>query len=301
MNILITGAHGQLGKELMEILSLGHSEIGAVPDCYQNAKVTGVDVEQLDITDLQAVRGFFAERRFDVVFNCAAYTNVNGCESDADNAMAVNALGARNLAIAATEVGAKLAHVSTDYVFAGNADRPYTECDLPAPQSVYGRTKLAGEQFVQQFCPRSFIIRTAWLYGRHGGNFVKTMLKLAQEKPYIRVVNDQYGAPTNANDLAHHMLKIVTGESYGIYHCTGNGACTWYVFAKEIVRLAGLPCEVRPCTTEEYPTPAKRPAYSVLEHQMLRLACGDEMRDWRAALESYMRQTPFGQKGAQTK
>ena len=289
MKILITGAKGQLGSELCAIIAAGRSEIGPTPDWAAGAQVIPVDVAELDITRREAVFTMMKEHRPDVVFNCAAYTNVNGCETDFDTAMAVNALGPRNLAMACERTGAELIHVSTDYVFSGEANRPYTECDVPAPQSAYGVTKLLGEQYVRDFCTRYKIVRTAWLYGYQGGNFVRTMLRLAQEKPFVCVVNDQRGTPTHANDLAHHLLKLVDSGEYGIYHCTGAGECTWYEFAREIVRLSGIKGEIRPCTTEEYPTPAKRPAYSVLDHAMLRLTVGDEMRPWQEALADYFR------------
>lgn len=287
MKILITGAKGQLGSQLCSMIAQGEAEIAPVPERICGAQVIPVDVDDLDITRQGQVRACLEANRPDVVINCAAYTNVNRCESDFDAAMAVNALGARNLAIACEQCGAKLIHVSTDYVFSGNGDRPYTECDLPDPQSAYGVTKLLGEQYVRDFCTRYMIVRTAWLYGYKGNNFVKTMVRLAQEKPFVTVVNDQRGTPTNANDLAYHLLKLADSEEYGIYHCTGAGECTWYEFAREIARLAGVKGEIRPCTTEEYPTPAKRPAYSVLDHAMLRLTVGDEMRPWQEALACY--------------
>lgn len=289
MNILITGAQGQLGSELCAMIARGQSEIGPIPERIAQAQVIPVDVEELDITRQDAVCALLEEQRPEVVLNCAAYTNVNACETDFDAAMAVNALGPRNLAIACERIGARLIHVSTDYVFSGEADRPYTECDVPCPRSAYGVTKLLGEQYVRDFCTRYMIVRTAWLYGYRGGNFVQTILRLAQEKPFVTVVHDQRGTPTLANDLAHHLLKLADSQAYGIYHCTGAGECTWYEFAREIIRLAGIQGEIRPCTTEEYPTPARRPAYSVLDHAMLRLTVGDEMRPWQEALASYFR------------
>lgn len=288
MNILITGCNGQLGSELAKNLKDGYTELGPIPDALRDAQVVCVDVTEMDITNYDAVVDLAEELELDVIINCAAYTNVNGCETDSDAAFRVNAIGARNLAIAAERFGAKLIHVSTDYVFAGDGSVPYTEWDLCDPQSVYGKTKYLGEQYVRDFCSRYFIVRTAWLYGYVGNNFVKTMLRLAREKGGAKVVADQRGNPTNAADLAHHILKLAATEQYGIYHCTGAGECSWYDFASKIVEYAGIPAAITPCTTEEYPTPAKRPAYSSLDNRMLRNTVGDEMRDWQDALKCYL-------------
>ncbi len=288
MNILITGCNGQLGSELAKNLKDGYTELGPVPEALRNAQTVCVDIQEMDITDYDAVVDLVEELELDVIINCAAYTNVNGCETDSDAAFRVNAIGARNLAMAAERFGAKLIHVSTDYVFAGDGSVPYTEWDLCDPQSVYGKTKYLGEQYVRDFCSRYFIVRTAWLYGYVGNNFVKTMLRLAREKGGAKVVADQRGNPTNAADLAHHILKLAATEQYGIYHCTGGGECSWYDFASKIVEYAGIPAAITPCTTEEYPTPAKRPAYSSLDNRMLRNTVGDEMREWQDALKCYL-------------
>lgn len=286
MKILITGAAGQLGHELRRTLAQG-SGLGPISGKYVEAEITCVDVEQLDIADTRAVDAFFKNRGFDVVFNCAAYTNVDGCETKPDQAFLVNALGARNLALAAEHYGAKLVHVSTDYVFAGDAQAPYCEWDLPCPQSVYGKSKYLGEQYVRDFCSRYFIVRTSWLYGHRGGNFVRTMVRLACENGGVRVVNDQRGNPTYAADLAYHLLKLAVTQEYGIYHCTGKGECSWYEFACKIIEFAGIDAVVSPCTSEEFKSPTKRPAYSCLDHPMLRCTVGDEMRDWQEALRSF--------------
>lgn len=288
MNILITGCNGQLGSELAKDLNNGCTELGPIPEELRNAQVVCVDVQEMDITNYEAVVDLVEELNLDLIINCAAYTNVNGCETDSDTAFRVNAIGARNLAMAAERFGAKLIHVSTDYVFAGDGTEPYTEWDLCNPQSVYGKTKYLGEQYVRDFCSRYFIVRTSWLYGYIGNNFVKTMLKLAREKGGATVVSDQRGNPTNAVDLAHHLLKLAVTEQYGIYHCTGTGECSWYDFASKIVEYAGIPATISPCTTEEYPTPAKRPAYSSLDNRMLRNTVGDDMRDWQDALKCYI-------------
>lgn len=287
MKILITGSKGMLATQVITDLERGYTELGQVPEELKGAELLLADVDTLDITDKSAVEAFMAQHRPDIVINCAAYTNVDGCESNQDTAFMVNAIGSRNLAIGCENTGAKLVHVSTDYVFRGDEPTPRREYDMPWPISAYGKTKYAGEEFVRQYCKKSFIVRTAWLYGYNGKNFVKTMVWLAKEKGGAKVVNDQHGNPTNAADLSHHLLKIAASEEYGIYHCTGNGECTWYEFAAEIARLAGYEGVMSPCTSEEFPTPTKRPAYSSLDNMMLRVTVGDEMRHWKDALKAY--------------
>lgn len=288
MKILITGCKGQLGNELINQLKAGKSEIGAIPEIYKNALIRGVDLEDFDLSDKAAVTENVEKGGYDLVINCAAYTNVNGCESNEDTAYKANALAPMYLAAACEKSGAKLVHVSTDYVFPGNGTAPYKEYDLTAPQSVYGKTKLAGETLVRENCSRYFILRTSWLYGYVGNNFVKTMLKIAREKGECTVVNDQLGNPTSAVDVAHHILLVAATENYGLYHCTCNGICSWYDFTCEIVRLAKIDAVVKPCSTADYPTPAKRPAYSALDNMALRATVGDNMRDWKAALFEYI-------------
>lgn len=288
MNILITGAKGQLGSELIKILETGHSELGSIPNEFFAAKVIGLDVDRLDITDSTAVSKLMKENRVDLVINCAAYTNVDGCEENLDTAFNVNAIGARNIAIVAEQMGAKLVQLSTDYVFSGNSTVPYAEWECCNPQSIYGKSKALGELYVRDFCSKYFIIRTAWLYGYVGRNFVKTILRLAREKGYLKVVDDQRGSPTNAVDLAHHILKIAATEEYGIYHCTGRGNCTWYEFACKIVEYARISCKVFPCNTKELGQAAKRPSYSSLDNIMLRNTVGDEFRNWEIALQYFM-------------
>ena len=287
MKILITGSKGMLATQVITDLERGYTELGQVPEELKGAELLLADVDTLDITDKSAVEAFMAQHRPDIVINCAAYTNVDGCESNQDTAFMVNAIGSRNLAIGCENTGAKLVHVSTDYVFRGDEPTPRREYDMPWPISAYGKTKYAGEEFVRQYCKKSFIVRTAWLYGYNGKNFVKTMVWLAKEKGGAKVVNDQHGNPTNAADLSHHLLKIAASEEYGTYHCTGNGECTWYEFAAEIARLAGYEGVMSPCTSEEFPTPTKRPAYSSLDNMMLRVTVGDEMRHWKDALKAY--------------
>lgn len=289
MNILVTGSGGQLGSEISGIIKTGRAEIGPVSHQYKTYKIFETDVSDLDICDLKTVRNFCQDNKIDLIINCAAFTNVDGCETERESAFKVNALGPRNLAIAARESKAKLVHVSTDYVFAGDSNKPYLESDICNPKSVYGSTKYLGEQYVRDFCDEYFIVRTSWLYGYVGKNFVKTIIGLASKKDKIKVVDDQRGNPTNANDLAYHILKIAQTDEYGIYHCTGEGECTWFEFATEIVKLARLDCKVLPCTSEEFPSPVKRPAYSSLDNMMLKTTVGNEMRDWQVALSEYIK------------
>ena len=292
MKILITGSNGQLGNELQKIVSTGKAEIGSVSEEIKNAEVFAMDVDILDITNLEQVKKVLNEVKPDVVINCAAATNVDGCEANQDLAFKINSLGPRNLAMVAEELGAKIVQVSTDYVFSGVGETPLKECDLVAPVSVYGETKLLGEEFVRDFSTKYYIVRTAWLYGYVGHNFVYTMMKLGKDRDTLNVVNDQLGNPTHANDLAYHIFKLIQTEEYGVYHCTGKGECSWYNFASEIMKLSGRNCTVNPCTSEEYksmyPNSADRPAYSSLDNMMLRCTIGDEMRDWKDALKTFM-------------
>lgn len=288
MKILVTGAKGQLGKEILVCFERGYTELGTPKVLEEKNEIIGIDIDELDISNLEDVRSYFKKEGFDAIINCAAFTNVNKCETEELTAFKANAIGPRNLAIAAEEIGAKLVHVSTDYVFAGNGSTPYVEWDICNPQSVYGKTKYLGEEYVKGFSTKYFIVRTAWLYGYYGANFVKTMRKIATEKGACKVVSDQRGNPTNAADLAHHILKLLTTSEYGIYHGTGKGECSWYEFTKKIVELSKINATVTPCTTEEYPTPAKRPAYSSLDNMMFRATVGDEFREWENALEYFI-------------
>lgn len=274
--LLITGCNGQLGRAINEL--------------YKNRddiECINTDVAELDITDIAAVIKFVKEKAPYAIINCAAHTAVDRCEDEEDLAYKINALGPRNLSIAAAEVGCKMVHISTDYVFAGDAKKPYTEFDTPAPVSAYGRTKLAGENFVKEFADKHFIIRTAWLYG-DGKNFVKTMLKLAEDRDEVGVVCDQVGSPTSAMELARAIDALVFTEEYGTYHGTCEGICSWADFAEEIFKLAGKNTKVNHLTTDQYPTKAKRPAYSVLDNYMLRLTGRYTFADWHDALKEYM-------------
>lgn len=296
MKILVTGAHGQLGCELRRCMETMQAEIGPIPAEYEGAEAVYVDRDVLDITDREAVASFVDGAGYDLIINCAAFTNVDGCEANEDAAYAVNATGAENLALAAEQIGAKLVHVSTDYVFPGSEPGERVEMDEVAPISAYGRTKLAGEQAVADASSHAFIVRTAWLYGYVGKNFVKTMRRLGASHDSITVVDDQLGNPTSANDLAYEILKLALTENYGIYHCTNNGTCSWADFAKAIMVGSGLDCEVVPVTSAQYkeanPQSADRPAFSSLRNKHLEDTIGDEMRPWRVALDEYLKRLP---------
>lgn len=288
MNILITGSKGQLGQELQSILGLGMAEIGCIPKEYCGARVIALDYDNLDITDSEAINTFLLGENFDLIINCAAMTNVDACETEKEKAFLVNAFGPQNLAKVAQTCGAKLVQISTDYVFSGEDGTPRVESCETDPRSVYGYTKLEGERLVQETCENHFIVRTAWLYGYRGNNFVKTILKLADEQGVIKVVNDQFGNPTSANDLAYEVLKIAVTNNFGIYHCTNEGTCSWFEFASTILDTVGILCERIPCTTEEFPRPAKRPKYSSLKNEHLEKTIGNEMRPWQDALREYL-------------
>lgn len=273
MRILVTGAKGQLGKEIAR-QGRGH-------------ELVLTDSDTLNITDGKAVASSFREIKPQAVIHCAAYTNVDGAESDVDGAFRVNVIGAQNIAAGCLEAGAKMAYISTDYVFNGNGNTLYREFDSVNPETVYGRTKLQGEEMVRQILGRHYILRTAWLYGE-GNNFVRTMLRLANEYTSLKVVHDQVGTPTSTVDLAKAIFQVLSTDAYGTYHATCQGQCSWYDFACEIFQQTGKKVDVVPVTTEEFPRPAKRPAYSVLDNYMLRMTMGDPMRDWREALKEYL-------------
>lgn len=291
MKILITGASGQLGTEIQRQLKNGGSALGCVPERLKNATVIATDVAELDITDRDATIAFVRRHQPDTIISCAAFTNVDGCETNPEAAFKVNAIGASNLAQAAERINARLIHVSTDYVFRGEGDKPLDESERVDPKSVYGKTKALGEEYVKNFCHRYFIVRTAWLYGYAGKNFVKTIVNAGKKFGKLEVVSDQLGNPTNAEDLAHHILQLAVSHDYGVYHCTGEGVCSWYEFASEIIRLSGVDATVAPCTSAEYsakhPAAADRPAWSALENRMLACTVGNHMRDWKEALADF--------------
>lgn len=292
MKVLITGAAGQLGRAITGHLATMRAEIGPIPAAYAGAQVDACDADGLDITDAAAVEAWFCARGpYDVVFNCAAMTNVDGCEDHEAAARRVNADGPRNLARAVDAHGGVLVQVSTDYVFPGTDPVPRVETDPTGPLSAYGRTKLAGELAVAQETARQFTVRTAWLYG-DGHNFVRTMLGLGATHAEVSVVADQLGNPTSADDLAYELLKLALTEDFGTYHCTNEGTCSWADFAAAIMQEAGLACRVVPVTSAQYqamnPAAAHRPAYSSLENARLAATIGNEMRPWREALRSYL-------------
>lgn len=284
--ILITGCNGQLGRALNQVYKNDDVE-------FINTDVAeGDGIYALDITDVNAVLSLVRKMRPDVIINCAAHTSVDLCEQQWDLAYRINAIGARNMSIAASETDAKLIHVSTDYVFEGNGAKPQTEFDEVHPVSAYGKTKLEGEHFVQQFARKYFIIRTAWLYG-DGKNFAKTMLRLAESHDTVTVVDDQLGSPTSALELARLIHVLEPTENYGLFHGTCEGQCSWADFAEEVFRLAGKDTKVVRVSTRQYmemnPQSADRPAYSVLENYMLKLTTDYEMADWKTAVAEYMK------------
>lgn len=278
MKIFVTGCNGQLGR--------------AVNEQYKNdTNVTFVntDVADLDITKVEDVIGAVKAEKPDVIVNCAAHTAVDACETDWDNAYRINAIGPRNLSLAANEVNAKLVHISTDYVFDGRGNRPYTEFDAVDPQGAYGKTKLAGEEFVKAFANRYFIIRTAWLYG-DGKNFVKTMLRLSETNDTVSVVKDQVGSPTSTKELAGAIAHLIPTDNYGLFHGTCEGVCSWADFTEEIFRLKGLSTKVNRITTAEFNAKAPRPAYSVLENYMLKLTTDYKFAPWEDAIAEYIKE-----------
>ena len=275
-NILITGANGQLGSAIRDL----SAECG-------DANLIFTDIAELDITDAQAVEQAVEGNAVDLVINCAAYTAVDKAESDEQTAHRLNAEAPALLAKAVARRGGEIIHVSTDYVFDGTAHRPYTEDAAPCPQTVYGRTKFEGEKAVAAANPKHVIVRTAWLYSVYGNNFVKTMLRLGRERDSLGVVYDQIGTPTYAADLAAALLRIAAAEqkTYGIFHYSNEGVASWYDFTKTIHRLAGIcSCRVSPLLTADYPTPACRPAYSVLHKGKIREAYGIDIPYWQDSL-----------------
>ena len=279
--VIVTGCNGQLGRAFNRVME----------DSTEYSLVN-TDVGELDITDIDKVMALAREVKPCAILNCAAHTNVNGCETDRDGAFMINAIGARNLSIAAQETGAKMIQISTDYVFSGNGDKPYREFDPVDPMSAYGSTKLQGEVFVRDLCNRYFILRTAWLYGE-GNNFVKTMLRLSETNDKVQVVQDQYGTPTYAMELAKAVVYLLPTDNYGIFHATCEGECSWAAFAREIFRLAGKSTAVEGITTQEYeekfPGQAHRPAYSVLDNYMFERTTDFRFASWETAIAEYVK------------
>lgn len=281
MNILVTGANGQLGNEIREITR----------ESRHNYLFT--DVAELNITDKEAVRTFCKQHPIALIINCAAYTNVDKAEDEVEKADLINHKAVQYLAETAAETGATLIHVSTDYVFDGTNSRPYSE-DVPtSPQSVYGSTKLAGETSILQSGCRYLIFRTAWLYSAYGNNFVKTMRRLTGEKEMLNVVFDQVGTPTYAKDLASLIVSIIDNgqtDRQGIYHYSNEGVCSWYDFAQEINKLSGKHCHIFPCHSHEFPSKVKRPSYSVLDKTKVKRTFAVEIPYWRESLAKCIRE-----------
>lgn len=294
MKVLITGANGQLGRELtrqyleQKNIELILTDIGDFDITkYNSQELNTIQKESLDITNETNVNEVINEYKPDVVVNCAAHTAVDKCENDQENAYKINVLGPKYLAVATRAIGSEVVQVSTDYVFDGEGNTPLIETDKVNPRTVYGSTKLQGEILVKENNPKHYIVRTAWLYG-DGNNFVKTMIKLSETNKILKVVNDQNGTPTSTVDLARVIIRLIENKAYGLYHCTCKGECTWYDLTKEIFRLKGIDIEVIPCTTDEFPRPAKRPKYSVLRNLALENSIGDITRSWEESLEEYL-------------
>jgi len=273
--IFITGAGGMLARDLTAVLK-------------ESYEVIAQGEQELDICQREAVYDAFNTFRPDVVINCAAYTRVDDCETEQEKAFAVNATGVKNIALACRDTASLLVHISSDYVFDGSKRMPYVESDEPHPLSVYGRSKRAGEDFVRNILERHVIIRSLWLYGKGGTNFVDTIKQQAQEKKELQVVNDQTGCPTYTRDLALAIKALLAISPRGIYHIANQGICTWYQCACRIVELTHSNAVVVPITSDEIRRPAKRPAYSVLDCTKFTRATGMELRHWDAALQEYL-------------
>lgn len=283
MRILVIGADGQLGSDLCRVL--------------KDQELIPLTQQEIEITDMNSVEGAFRKYQPAVVINTAAFVRVDDCETEPDKAYLVNALGARNVAVQAEKLGAKLVHISTDYVFGGGENIPtggYTEFDNPVPLNIYGKSKLAGDELVRFLCRKHMIVRSSGLFGvagalGKGGNFIETMLKLAKERPELRVVNDQVFSPTYTLDLSVRISQLIETEYYGIFHVTNSGTCSWYELARETLDAAGSKTPLIPITSDQYPQKAKRPNYSVLRNYQLQLLGMEPMRSWQKALEDYLK------------
>ncbi|WP_242221185.1 dTDP-4-dehydrorhamnose reductase [Bacillus cereus group sp. BfR-BA-01380] len=277
--IVITGAKGQLGRQFSKDFLSSSYEV------YSLGK------NEMNVVNYEEVCSVLEELSPSIIIHCAAYTKVDLAEINKDEVFFVNATGTRNIAIAAEKIKAKLIYISTDYVFNGRKGTEYNEFDPPSPINVYGASKYVGENFVQEFHTRYFIIRTSWLYGKYGKNFVETMLNLAKVNRSIRIVNDQYGSPTYAKDLVNCVRRLMGTDLYGIYHVSNEGVCSRYEFAKKIFSLANIDIQVIPVSADEFKTMASRPTYSALQHTMLQLHDICYMRSWEEALKDYIEKT----------
>ena len=280
MKTIIIGCNGQLGYDMVSVFKTeGHM-------------VQGIDLPDIDITDLTSVKTTIKKINPDIIINCAAYTAVDDCENNEETAFAVNAEGIANIANAAESIGAPVVHFSTDYVFDGLKKSPYIESDATNPQSVYGKSKLEGEHNLIKSTKKYFIFRISWLYGRHGNNFAKTIRKVALQKlksnEPLKVVNDQFGTPTYTKSVCKQILSVIFTDNFGIYHCTNEGECTWFDFAKYITESFTINSEIIPCTTAEFPRPAPRPPYSVLENNCLKTSGLNNMPHWKDAFKVFI-------------
>jgi len=281
MRVLLTGSNGQLGRELSQQLKA------------KKINFVGYDIPEFDVTNKEKISGIIEKEKPTIIINCGALTNVDGCETQRDLAMAINATGPKNLAEIARDKDMVLVQVSTDYVFDGTGIqengnlRPYVETDPVDPSTVYGESKAISEKAVAEIAPKYFIVRTAWLYG-DGANFVKTMLDLAGKHPKLTVVDDQVGSPTSTVDLAAAIIDLIQTNYYGLYHGTCEGQCSWYDFAVEIFKLSGIEISVEPVTSEQFVRPAPRPKYSVLENKALNTLKMNHFRSWQESLAEYL-------------
>ncbi len=278
MKIMVTGGSGQLGRAF-----------ASYAESFTDQMVL-LSSSDMDVTILHQVNSIFSQIRPDVVIHAGAYTKVDAAEAAPEEAFKVNVIGTRNIAVACLNYNCKMVYLSSDYVFDGQQTWPYTEFDRTNPLNVYGSSKWEGELIAARICPKLFIIRTSWLYG-DGHNFVRTILKLAQEREFLAIVNDQTGTPTYTVDLVQGIMSLIATDGYGTYHMSNSGHCTWYDFATEIIRLAGRPTIVQPITSDEYVTAAKRPRYSVLRNYMLELSGFDNLRYWQEALAEYLKRS----------
>ncbi len=290
--ILITGASGMLGRDLVEVLSKEHEVVGL--------DVKGSRFIVCDITDREKTIEVICDAKPEIVIHTAAYTDVDGCEKNPDLAYRVNGIGTQNVALACKECKAVMAYISTDFVFDGKKGKPYLESDKPNPLSIYGKSKLEGEKYISSLLDKYFIIRTSWLFGKHGKNFVDTILKLAKEKKELRVVNDQIGSPTYTKDLAQAISKLISNfqfpiSNYGIYHISNSGSCSWYEFAQKIIRTSHIThhTSLKPISSGELNRPAKRPKFSVLDNSRYIRIVGEPLRLWQKALREYLTTSEF--------
>jgi len=281
MVVLVTGANGQLGQSIQFIANK-----------YPNIQFVYTDFQEMDITNIENCQAVFAKHQPHFCINTAAYTAVDKAESESDKAHLINAVGPENLAKVCKEFDTILIHISTDFIFDGTSKVPYLETDIPNPKSIYGQTKLDGELAIQKNWEKHFIVRTSWVYSQFGANFMKTMLRLASERDTLSVVNDQIGTPTYAVDLAEVLIKIINTENptpntqrpFGVYNFSNEGVCSWYDFAAAIFHQKGIEIDLKPIPTDSYPTPAKRPAYSVLDKTKIKKVFGVEIKNWKESL-----------------